>query len=142
MRTAIFGAALACLIATQAKADPCEAPISGFAAGQIVSGIVSHVGDGDSLCVAPSARSKPSRALEIRLADFYAPELREEGGRAAKAELETLAKGKRVACTITRGPDGRFRSYDRLIAVCRLRGVSLGDIMRAGGVGEGGRGFR
>jgi hypothetical protein len=32
------------------------------------------------------------------------------------------------------------QTYDRMSAVCRIGGRSLGDLMRAAGVAEGGRG--
>ena len=68
------------------------------------------------------------------LADFYAPELKEPGGRKARDTLKRIASGRRVDC-VSRG-----RSWDRVAAECRLAGRSLGDHMRAAGVREGGRG--
>jgi micrococcal nuclease len=96
------------------------------------SGPVVYVGDGDSLCVAlgPS----PAEWVEVRLADFYAPELHEAGGSEAKASLGRLVEGKSVDCIAA------HRSYDRVVAICRLRGRSVGDLLRAAGVKEGGRG--
>jgi hypothetical protein len=99
---------------------------------------VRYVGDGDSLCVGPSA--DPLTWVEIRLADFYAPELDEPGGRQAKAVLEHLASGQVASCTAVHSAGGRAVSYDRLIAICRIRGESLGDALRRRGVVEGGRG--
>ena len=93
-----------------------------LARGERFSGPVVHVGDGDSLCVA------------VRLADFHAPELREPGGREARAALARIAAGRRVDC-VSRG-----RTWDRVAADCRLAGRSLGDRLRAEGVAEGGRG--
>ena len=55
-------------------------------------GPVSYVGDGDGLCIALGP--DPSRWVEVRLADFYAPELREPGGRQAKATLDRLTAGR------------------------------------------------
>jgi endonuclease YncB( thermonuclease family) len=72
--------------------------------------------------------------VEVRLADFYAPELKEPGGRQARDTLKRITAGRRVDC-ISRG-----RSWDRVAAECRLAGRSLGDHMRAAGVREGGRG--
>lgn len=102
--------------------------------GEAFSGSVAYVGEGDSLCVALG----PSHAqwAEVRLADFYAPELHDAGGPEAKATLRRLVEGKRVDCV------AEHRSYDRVAAVCRLRGRSVGDLMRSSGVGEGGRGKR
>lgn len=54
--------------------------------------------------------------------------------------MQQLTRGQQVTCTAVRGDGGRVVSYDRLIAVCRIRGVSLGDLMRRAGQAEGGRG--
>lgn len=130
-------------LAGAAHADPCKAipdkgPAPGWARpGHVVSGPVRYVGDGDSLCVGRAA--DPASWVEIRLADFNAPELNAPGGRAARAALERLTKGRTLICTAVRGRGGRAVSYDRLIAVCRLSGVSLADRLRAAGVVEGGR---
>jgi endonuclease YncB( thermonuclease family) len=123
------------LLSSPALADPCHViPDRGpmpawLSAGSAFSGPVGYVGDGDSLCV-----QTPAGLVEVRLADFYSPELAEPGGVEAKAMLERLAMGRPVECLAGR------RSYDRVVAVCRLRGVSLGDLMRGAGVQEGGRG--
>ncbi len=133
---------LAC--AGPALADPCKAiadrgpPPAWARPGHSVTGPVRYVGDGDSLCVGPS--KDPATWVEIRLVDFFAPELAEPGGPAAKAALERLTRGRTVTCTAVRGNSGRAVSYDRLIAVCRLGGVSLGELMRRSGVSEGGNG--
>lgn len=115
------------MIASAALADPCEAPLP--RRGEFFSGPVRYVGDGDSLCVAG-----PAGLIEVRVADFYAPELHEPGGREAKAVLSRIAMGQRVTCHAGK------RSYDRVVAVCVLSGLSLGDRMRRAGVKEGGRG--
>ena len=73
----------ACLLPCAALADPCDLiPERGpmpaeVRSGQVFSGSVVYVGDGDSLCVALG----PSYAqwAEVRLADFYAPELHDAG---------------------------------------------------------------
>jgi endonuclease YncB( thermonuclease family) len=134
------GAVLAALLgAAPALADPCRAvPQKGpmpasLARGERFSGTVVHVGDGDSLCVAVGPR-RGADWVEVRLADFYAPELKEPGGREARDALKRIAAGRRVDC-VSRG-----RSWDRVAADCRLSGRSLGDRMRAAGVAEGGRG--
>jgi micrococcal nuclease len=100
--------------------------------GAEFSGPVSYVGDGDGLCVAVGADA--SEWVEVRLADFYAPELQDPGGEEAKAALSSIALGKTVACRAGE------RTWDRVAARCTLKGVSLGDRMRAAGVAEGGRG--
>ncbi len=127
-----------CAGAGPAAADPCDAvpdkgPLPAYlAAGRSFAGPVVYVGDGDSLCVAVS----PGRAgwVEVRLADFFAPELREPGGAEAKARLERLVMGRRLDCL------AGHRSYDRIVASCRLEARPLGDLLRARGAPEGGRG--
>lgn len=117
---------VALLAAGPAFADPCEAPLP--KAGERFSGEVKYVGDGDSLCVETA-----SGLVEVRLADFYAPELSEVGGPEAKRELKRVAMWRRLDCVAGR------RSYDRVVAVCRRDGVSVGEIMKTL-VEEGGRG--
>lgn len=138
-RIALIATACAALgFATTALADPCKAiPDRGpmppyLATGKAFSGPAVYIGDGDSLCVATG--QGPSTWVEVRLADFYAPELSAPGGRQAKAALEQIAKGRRVECRT------QHRSHDRVVAVCTLQGVSLGDRMRAAGVSPGGHG--
>ena len=132
------GLTLALLPLSVALADPCKAiPDRGpmpaqLAPGSRFAGAVVYVGDGDSLCVAIGQR--PAAWVEVRLADFYAPELSAPGGRQAKAALERIAMGQRVECF------AQHRSHDRVVAVCTALGVSLGDRMRANRVSEGGNG--
>ena len=127
----------AALIASPALADPCEAPVSSYRPGATVAGTVRYVGDGDSLCVGPG--NDPLTWTEIRLADFFAPELNAPGGRQAKAALDQFV-GRRAVCTAQRGKNGSTRSYDRLIASCSIDGRSLAERLRQIGVAEGGRG--
>jgi len=128
---------VACL-ASAALADPCRAipdrgPLPSYLyPGASFSGPVTYVGDGDSLCVAVG--SGPENWVEVRLADFYAPELHKAGGEQAKAALGRITRGRRVECEAGR------QSYDRVVAHCYLGGQSLGDLMRSAGVPEGGRG--
>lgn len=131
LRFLIFPA-LAAGWVTSALADPCEGALP--APGTRFSGVVRYVGDGDSLCIGPAGR--PERWIEVRLGDFYAPELNAPGGREAKRKLETLARGRELVCRAGR------RSYDRIVANCSLQGVALGDRLRAAGAIEGGRGRR
>jgi endonuclease YncB( thermonuclease family) len=140
MKLAILFVTISFATCGTALADPCEAPVTGYKAGQTVSGQVRYVGDGDSLCIGNSAN--PRTWIEIRIADFYAPELREPGGEAAKRALTKIAKGSQVVCRVEAGRNGRTSSYDRLIAVCRMNGRSLGQSMRDAGIREAGRGRR
>lgn len=93
-----------------------------------------YVGDGDSQCIGPPVR--PDLWIEIRLADFYAPELSEPGGGEAKRRLEGLTRGRHLVCRAGK------RSYDRVIGHCQLGGVPLGQRLHEAGGGEGGRGYR
>jgi micrococcal nuclease len=134
----VAGIAAGVVMHSAALADPCEAiprdgPMPSYLRpGAPFSGPVPYVGDGDSLCVAVG--SDASEWVEVRLADFYAPELQEPGGEAAKAALSRIALGRTVSCVAGN------RTWDRVAARCTLQGVSLGDRMRAAGVAEGGRG--
>lgn len=131
MRALLFGIALmAMLLASPALADPCEAPLP--KPGATFAGQVRYVGDGDGFCVGTGP--DPHNWIEVRLADFYAPEINEPGGEAAKAALTRIAKEKRAECV------AGGRSYDRVVAQCRIEGRKLGELMRASGVREGGRG--
>lgn len=121
-----------CVWSTPARADPCEGALP--AKDTRFSGVVRYVGDGDGLCVGPKGR--PDRWIEIRLGDFYAPELPERGGREAKRRLEQLVMGRTLACRAGR------RSYDRVIGYCTIEGRAVGDLLRARDGVEGGRGWR
>jgi endonuclease YncB( thermonuclease family) len=118
-----------------AFADPCEGSLP-RRAGETFSGQVRYIGDGDSLCIGNS--SDPSTWIEVRLADFNAPELHAQGGQAARHALERLAMGENAQCVATRGRNGRVLSYDRVIATCRIGGRRIGDALRAAGASEGG----
>lgn len=118
--------------ASPALADPCEAALP--ANGTTFSGIVRYVGDGDGLCIGPAGQ--PLRWIEVRLADFHAPELHEPGGPESRRRLERLAMGRTLVCRAGR------RSYDRVVATCTLGGRPLGALLRGSGGSEGGRGGR
>lgn len=120
------------LAPSSALADPCTADLP--SPSTQFSGPVRYVGDGDSLCLGPT--SDPTTWIEVRLADFYAPELHEAGGQAAKAALAAAVRGVRLDCVAGR------RSYDRVVAQCAVRGRPLGDLLRSRGGAEGGRGVR
>lgn len=125
-------------LATPALADPCKAipdrgPLPAYLArGSAFSGPVVYIGDGDSLCVAVG--SGPERWVEVRVADYYAPELNTPEGKRAKATLERLVRGKRAVCRAGK------RSCDRIVAHCEVGGRSIEEQMTASGVAEGGRG--
>ncbi|WP_309646015.1 hypothetical protein [Phenylobacterium sp.] len=122
-----------------AAADPCLAvPDQGptpayLSPGSSFSGPVVEVIDGDGLCV--NTGGGPSDWVEVRLADFYAPELSTPEGRVAKRTLETASLGRRLDCV------AEHRSYDRIVARCRLNGRPLGDLLRQDGAAEGGNAY-
>jgi endonuclease YncB( thermonuclease family) len=131
MRVPAFLLSLGCtLTVSVAHADPCKAPLP--SSGTIFSGQVRYVGDGDSLCVGQA--SNPATWIEVRIADFYAPELNTSGGQDAKVALQRLALGRTLQCRAGK------RSYDRVVAWCTLDGRSLADGMRQAGIMEGGNG--
>ncbi len=74
--TIAFGAAIMLLTASPARADPCEGRLPSRP-GQQFGGTVRYVGDGDGFCVGNSA--DPNTWIEVRLADFDAPELHSRG---------------------------------------------------------------
>ncbi|WP_298673100.1 nuclease [uncultured Sphingomonas sp.] len=119
------------LAPTAVFADPCTAPLP--SPGAQFSGVVRYIGDGDGLCVGPMGR--PDRWIEVRLADFYAPELHERGGEQARQRLRSLVFGRTVACVAD------HRSYDRIVAACMVNGKPPGDELRRLGGIEGGRGI-
>jgi endonuclease YncB( thermonuclease family) len=125
-----LGALSALLLPSVALADPCEGPLPN--AGATFAGTVRYVGDGDGLCVGKGP--DPRTWIEVRVADFYAPELSEPGGQAAKAALQRIALGKGTVCRAGR------RSYDRVVATCTIGGRSVGELMRRSGLQPGGRG--
>lgn len=130
-----FGAAIAAGIAAPAHADPCEGRLP-TQAGTSFTGEVRYVGDGDSLCVGRTP--DPRRWVEVRLADFNAPELHAAHGPEAKAALESIALRRAVTCVTERGRGGRVISYDRVIARCALGKTSLGELLRRARIAEGG----
>lgn len=138
----ILTAAAVLALGTAAHADPCKAipdrgPLPPYLhQGAQFSGPVVYVGDGDGLCVAAERGRErdPQTWVEVRLADFYAPELHEAGGAEAKAALVRLAMGRKARCV------AGHRSHDRIVAACSIRGRDVGDLMREAGIAEGGRG--
>lgn len=148
IRAAIITAAIitaAIAFAAPALADPCEAiPRKGpkptwIREGVPMSGKVVYIGDGDGLCF-QARPGGPDTWVEVRMANFYAPELDEPGGREAKGQLERIAKGRRITCTPVRGDHGSIWSWDRVVATCTVGGRSVADLMRRAGVVEGGNG--
>jgi len=137
-RLLILAVLLFVVQAGRAAADPCEAipeegPMPAYLTfGATFSGPVVDVLDGDSLCVAVGPEHKDW--VEVRLADFYAPESREAAGATAKAALQQIALGRTAVCVAS------MRTHDRVAARCQLGGRPIGDLMREAHIAEGGRG--
>ena len=119
------------MLSAPSAADPCKGALP--TKGGTFAGVVRYVSDGDGLCIGPPGR--PERWIEVRLADFHAPELNEVGGKIARAKLVQLAMGRRLSCRA-----GRL-SYDRVVALCWMNGSPVGELLRARGAAEGGRGW-
>ena len=121
-----------------ALADPCKAipddgPMPAYLSrGSVFEGPAVYVGDGDSLCIAVG--HGPQKWVEVRLADFYAPELQTTYGPQARQALKKITWGQRLECVAS------HQSHDRVVATCAIRGVSIGDRLREAGVPEGGNG--
>lgn len=132
MRTLCLAFLTFCL-AGPALADPCTAKLP--KKGTTFSGVVRYVGDGDSLCVGRT--NDPSTWIEVRVENFYAPELNEKGGagRHARDTLWRLTSGRRAVCVANN------RSYDRIVATCKIDGKDVAWLLRSAGIREGGRGF-
>ena len=115
-------------LAGGARADPCEGALP--AKGTTFGGVVRYIVDGDGLCVGD--KKDPDTWVEVRLADFNAPELKAAGGEDARAALKEIAMGRRAICVAGR------KSYDRVVAACRIGNRPLGALMREKGIKEGG----
>jgi micrococcal nuclease len=102
--------------------------------GATFRGVVTTVLDGDSLCVAHGSGN--ANLIEVRLADFNAPELSASGGRAAQAALASAAMGQSAICT------AGARTYDRVAAYCTINGKPVSALLRSSGAAEGGSGMR
>jgi hypothetical protein len=82
-------------------------------------------------------RRKSASLEEVSLADCNAPELHTAQGSRANTMLERVATGKPAQCEARRGRNGRVRSYERVIALCRIGGRSIGGLLRAKAAPEG-----
>lgn len=128
----VLSGTLAVIFTCPVLADPCTGPLP--RAGTVFEGSARYIVDGDGLCIGQSADAKTW--IEVRLADYYAPELSEPGGRNAKSALEKIVSGKQIRCQALN------RSYDRVVAQCTVDGRNLADLLRQSGTAEGGRAYR
>lgn len=131
----MFAAIAATALPTGASADPCEGALPSRA-GTVFSGSARYVVDGDGLCL--GASTDPRKWVEVRLADFDAPELYGPGGYAARGRLTKVVGNQLVTCQAVRGRSGRVIVHDRVISACWIGKRRLGDALRAAGGVEGG----
>lgn len=120
---ALAGTALAVLEVGGALAPPPSpappAPAHGVR-GQVLSGLVAHVRDGDTIVVGQTP---------IRFTDVDCPENGTPEGERATQALRRMVAGQQVECRL----EGR-RSYDREIGICSLAGRNLGLALVAQGL--------
>jgi endonuclease YncB( thermonuclease family) len=128
---------LALALAPAAFADKCEAKPASTKAGALISGEITYVMDGDSLCIGMAGDQ--ASWVEVRLVDFSALELTEPGGAKGRDTARQILMGKQAVCTVTRGTGGRTTTYDRVLATCSVGGRSVAQILLDAGVPEGGR---
>ena len=112
---------LAPLVAAALLLSACAAP----AAPRSFSGVVTHVGDGDSLWVRPASGGAP---LAVRLQGIDAPEICQPHGMVARDALARRVLNQPVTVS-TRGKD----DYDRWLARVQHGGDDVGGWMVAHG---------
>lgn len=102
--------------------------------GGTFAGEVRMVHDGDTACVCSGP--DPRTCVRTRVADFYAVEIYEPGGPAARDALAAIVAGKWVICRHHHVTNTRSAAY------CTIDGAPLGDLLRAAGIPEGGNGYK
>jgi endonuclease YncB( thermonuclease family) len=90
--------------------------LAGAGAAQAMSGVVTHVTDGDTVWVRP-AEGKP---LKVRLVGIDAPERCQAWGAQSKAALAAKLLNQPVELTVQARDD-----YQRLLATVQLRGENV-----------------
>jgi endonuclease YncB( thermonuclease family) len=81
---------------------------------KILSGIVTHVRDGDTIEV---------NGVPIRLAALDCPEMDTQPGRYAAKKAKEFA-GLEAFCELTGA-----KTYDRLVGYCKINGLDFGEMM-------------
>ena len=94
-------------------------------AGQAWQGTLTRVSDGDTLWVRPAGGGKP---VKVRIDGIDAPEICQDGGRAARHALARRLQGRRLEL-LPRGQD----DYGRVVAAVRVDGEDIAGWM----VGQG-----
>ena len=104
------------------------APACAGSARRIVSGVVTHVVDGDTLWVRTATAAKP---VKVRIMGIDAPEICQAGGRASREALVRRLLGRSV--TLSTSSSGIHDDYGRLLARIDLRGEDVGHWMVVNG---------
>jgi endonuclease YncB( thermonuclease family) len=121
--------------ALPAHADPCEGKLPSKL-GTVFTGTVRYVVDGDGFCVGSS--SDPNTWIEVRMADFDAPELSTNEGKRGKDILAREIANREISCTTSKGRSGKTTTYDRVLAVCQVNGSRVADMLARAGALTGG----
>ena len=95
-------------------------PVFAHAASSTLTGIVTHVRDGDTIEV---------NNIPIRLNGVSAPELDEPLGNRSKSFMTELVMGKQVRCEL----DGQ-KTHDRFVGICYLGGHDIGALFIGAGL--------
>jgi endonuclease YncB( thermonuclease family) len=86
-----------------------------------LTGVVTHVSDGDTLWVRSAADARQRKPVKVRLLGIDAPERCQSGGREATAALRTRVLHREVIVQVV-GKD----IYDRWLGNVRLEGQDVG----------------
>lgn len=125
MSFVILAAALA-LSGAPAQADVCRGPAP--QAGEVVTGVVLHVVDGQRLCLADGPT--PDRWTEVVLDSAQIGKVSDGGAAWAKTAVMSAAFGKKLTCRV------EGISAGRPVARCIVGGVSLAQALSAPGAAK------
>ena len=103
-------------------------PACAGSARRILSGVVTHVVDGDTVWVRTATAAKP---LKVRIVGIDAPEICQAGGRASRDALVRRLLGQSV--TMSASAARIHDDYGRLLAKIELRGEDVGQWMVVNG---------
>ena len=117
-----LAAALA-LSGAPAEAAPCRGPAA--RPGQVVTGVVLHVIDGERLCLADGPT--PDRWTEVSLSSADLQPVSDDGGAWTRAAVMSAAFGKKLTCRV------ESVSAGRAVAACALGEVPLAAVLSAPG---------
>ncbi|HEX8232341.1 MAG TPA: hypothetical protein VF559_03210 [Caulobacteraceae bacterium] len=115
--------AAAALALSGAPAEPGVCRGAAAQPGQVVTGVVLHVIDGERLCLADGPT--PDRWTEVTLAKADLRPMASESAAWGKAAVMSAAFGKKLTCTV------ESVSAGRAVAACALGEVPLGAVLSA-----------